>query len=107
MIKVVYHRRYNRLSVKGHANSGEAGHDLVCASATILTYTLALNVKNLVDAERARDPVINLQEGDAVVCCNAIRRHKNVVSLIFSSICAGFALLANKNPHYISYEVRG
>ena len=35
MITVVYHRDRNRVSVEGHAQSGEVGHDLVCASASI------------------------------------------------------------------------
>lgn len=107
MVKVVYHREYNRLSVKGHALSGDAGHDLVCASVSILTYTLALNVKTLVNAGQAREPTIELNEGDATVCCEAVRRYSAVVKLIFDSVCVGFALLAKNHPDNISYEVRG
>ena len=44
MILVTYYRSYNRLTVEGHAHSGEPGKDLVCASASILAYTLAANV---------------------------------------------------------------
>ena len=107
MIKVVYHKEYNRVSVKGHALSGESGHDLVCASASILAYTLAVNVRNLVDAGQAREPTIELNDGDAPVCCKAVRRYSSVVMLIFRSVCAGFELLAKNYPDNISYEVRG
>ncbi len=107
MIKVVYHKGYNRLTVTGHAYSGEAGHDIVCASASILAYTLAVNVETLVEAENAREPTIRLDEGNAEVSCKAIRRYKDVVKLIFSAICSGFALLANQYPDNISYEARG
>ena len=43
MIDVTYDRKRLILKVKGHAHSGEAGHDLVCAAASILVYTLAAN----------------------------------------------------------------
>lgn len=107
MIKVVYHREYNRLTVTGHAYSGEPGHDLVCASASALAYTLAANVDNLVERGQAREPTIELNDGEANVCCKAIRKYGAVIKLIFSSICAGFEILAQQYPDNISYEVRG
>lgn len=107
MIKVVYHKEYNRLTITGHAYSGEPGHDLVCAAASALAYTLALNVDNLVDLGQAREPTIELTEGEATVCCKAIRKYGAVVKLIFSSICVGFENLAHQYPANISYEVRG
>ena len=36
MIHATYYRKYNRLTVTGHAGSAEHGHDLVCASASML-----------------------------------------------------------------------
>ncbi len=47
MIKVIYYREYNRLTVEGHAGSGPEGHDLVCASASALALTLAGNVAHM------------------------------------------------------------
>ena len=47
MINAVFERDNYRLTVKGHANSGESGHDLVCAAVSILTDTLVLNIKRL------------------------------------------------------------
>lgn len=107
MIKVVYHKKYNRLSVVGHALSGEAGHDLVCASASTLVYTLVFNVKMLIDAGQVREPICDIEEGDAVVSCKPIHKYRAVVGLIFNSICAGFAVLAKQYPENISYEVMG
>lgn len=107
MIEAVYHKKYNMLTVTGHANSGEPGHDLVCASASILAYTLAANVETLVEAGQARYPSIKLEAGDAKVRCEVVRRYSSVVQLIFSSVCAGFALLASNYPDYITYKVMG
>ena len=107
MIKVVYHRDLNRVSVEGHAQSGEIGHDLVCASASILTYTLAAFVENMKNAKQVYNPKVELKEGDALIYCEPSNRYKGSVTLVFDSICAGFELLAQDYPDNISYEIRG
>ena len=69
MIQAVYYRRYNRLTVTGHAGAAEPGHDLVCASASILAYTLAANVANMADNGQVREPIIKTMEGDTEISC--------------------------------------
>lgn len=107
MIQVVYHKLFHRLTVIGHAQSGEPGHDLVCASASILTYTIAANVSELVKTGQAADMVVKLQEGNAEISCKPHHRLQAIVSLIFDTVCVGFELLAKDYPEYITYEVRG
>ena len=107
MITVVYHRDLNRVTVEGHARSGEAGHDLVCASASILAYTLAAFVNNMKAAGQTRCPTIELSEGHALIDCNTSNKYKNSVKIAFDAICGGFELLANDYPQNISYEIRG
>ena len=107
MIQVVYNRMFNRVTVEGHAQSGEPGHDLVCASASTLTYTLAANVKELVKTGQAAEQITELQEGKAEVSCKPHHRLKAIVSIIFDTVCVGFELLAKEYPDYITYEVRG
>ena len=107
MIKVVYHRDLNRVTVEGHAKSGVAGHDLVCASASILAYTLARFVENMKQARQSYNPTVVLKEGDATISCSPPTRYKGAVTLVFDSICAGFELLAHDYPNNISYVIRG
>lgn len=107
MIEVVYHRNYHRLTVEGHACSGEPGHDLVCASASILAYTLAASVANMSAAKQIREPQIELKEGSGQIACKPVRRFEAPVTLIFDTLCAGYELLANNYPEFVSYEVRG
>ena len=107
MITVVYHRDLNRVSVEGHAKSGEVGHDLVCASASILVYTLATLVRNMERAGQTKYPTVELNEGQALIACNVPSRYKNTVTFAFDAICAGFDLLAQDYPDNISYEIRG
>ena len=105
MIEVIYCRSKHRLTVKGHANSGEKGRDLVCASASILAYTLASFVTNLAESGQATAKVIKLKEGNAKVSCQTHARNEAAVTLAFDAICAGYDLLANSYPQYIHYEI--
>ena len=107
MIKVVYHRDLNRVEVQGHAKSGEVGHDLVCASASILVYTLASFVQNLKQARQVYNPTTELKEGDALIYCDAPRKYKSSITLVFDSICGGFEILAKDYPDNISFEMIG
>lgn len=105
MIEVVYYRNYNRVTIKGHALSGGPGHDLVCASASILTYTLAANVIDMKDKGQVRDTCTATVEGAAEISCKPRHNLRSVVTMIFDSICAGFQLLAYQYPENISYEI--
>ena len=106
MIQVTYYRKYNRLTVTGHAGSAEPGQDLVCASASILAYTLAANVANMADNGQVRQPIIKLSEGNSEISCNPRHNLKASITLVFDSICVGFEMLAHDHPQYISYEMR-
>ena len=104
MIKVHYNRKHNSVTVEGHAYSGEAGHDLVCASASILVYTLASFVENMKEAKQVSEPFLVIEEGNAWIECDPRRDIKPPITLVFDSICAGFELLAKNHPDNISYE---
>ena len=102
MIRVTYCRKDHSLTVEGHSLSAEKGKDLVCASASILAYTLANFVSNI---GCATNKVIKLEEGDAEVSCEADPAFDSTVALVFDSICAGFDILAQKYPEYVKYEI--
>jgi uncharacterized protein YsxB (DUF464 family) len=106
MINVVYHRDLNRVEVRGHAQSGEVGHDLVCASASILVYTLASFVENMQRAKQVYNPKTELKEGDALIYCDAPNKYKHSITLVIDSICGGFELLARNYPDNIKFERR-
>ena len=107
MIAVTYLRNQHKLTIAGHACSGEPGHDLVCASASILAYTLAASVANMSAAKQVRGAKIHLEEGAGVISCKPVRRFNAPVTLIFDTLCAGYELLANNYPDNVSYEVQG
>lgn len=106
MIQAIYYRKYNRLTVTGHAGAADPGKDLVCASASMLAYTLAANVANMADNGQVRQPIIKTEEGDTEISCNPRHNLKASVTLIFDSVCVGFELLAHDYPDFVKYEIR-
>ena len=106
MIEVIYYREKNRVSISGHAFSGEAGHDLVCAGVSALAYTLAANVGNMEEMGQAEDVKIKLEKGSGTVRCKASEGCEDMVRRIFEAVCVGFELLCASYPKNISYIVR-
>lgn len=107
MIEIVYYKNHNRLTINGHAQSGEPGKDLVCAGVTTLAYTLASNVQELEAAGSVRSMNADLEPGRCEISCQPVPRMKHVVELIFRSLCSGLEQLAKTYPQYIRYEVHG
>jgi uncharacterized protein YsxB (DUF464 family) len=106
MVKVVYHRELNRVSLTGHAQSDEKGKDLICASASILAYTLADYVKKAEEENRVWCSLTYLEEGDAIISCSPNEGKSDAITIVFDAICRGFELLARHYPDNISYETR-
>lgn len=107
MIQVIYHRTHNRLTVTGHACSGESGHDLVCAGVSALVLTLAANVGSLVTQGSAGKHIVKVKEGDAEIACVPSHKMRAVVTLVFDTVCTGFELMQTLYPENIEYQVLG
>ena len=101
--------RYLRLTVEGHAGSGDHGHDLVCASASILAFTVAQIVKNMEQSGNLDGmPCVELNEGNACI----LVRCKNNASYAeakhtFSVAETGYSLLAHNYPQYVEVKSVG
>lgn len=108
MISIVYHRNRHRVTVEGHAYSGEAGRDLVCSAVSALTYTLAASVTNMFgnDRKKIREVQTKLDSGKAEISCNPVHGFGSVATLMFDTVCTGFDLLQLEYPQYIKYEIR-
>jgi uncharacterized protein YsxB (DUF464 family) len=58
------------LTLKGHSVQAETAHDIVCASASILAYTVAQIVTFMEgQGKLTKKPVIKIKEGDAIITC--------------------------------------
>ena len=94
------------LIIKGHAYHGEAGQDIICASASILTYTIAEIASKMIKAGKiAENSVIKLLEGDAFINMHCMGKEAyNELLGAFNTIMTGYKLLAENYPQNIDVK---
>ena len=100
MIKVTFTETPEKLSLRleGHAGYAEHGKDIVCASASILAYTLA----SIIDSFDEVEPIIDLTSGDTTVECECKDEQTFVkVANAYHYTQIGYALLAHNYPQYV------
>lgn len=104
MITATYYRKLHKVTIKGHAKTAEKGRDLLCASVSVLAYTLAANAMELRDMGATRHITTRLDEGDTEISVVPKSRHAAVTELVLSSVCVGLELLASQHPNNITYH---
>lgn len=104
MIDIVYHTKYNRVTMRGHAGADEHGKDIVCAAASMLAATLADNVYAMYDGGLIREMCVKLEDGDAEIVCVPAAGYRKLIAVVFEAISLGFAHLAQDEPDYVTYS---
>ena len=110
MLKVTFEQRDNSLTLKieGHAGQADIGHDIVCASASILAYTVAQFVKEAEGSGYLKSPAeIKLDSGDAVVSCEPTEEMLIDMQNIYLFAEKGYELLAHNYPQYVELKTFG
>lgn len=91
------------LTVKGHSGQATLGQDIVCASASILAYTVAQTVIIMRDQGKLKKkPTIRLDSGDAVITCKPNRAYFNEALHTFYVAEVGYILLNHKYPEFVN-----
>lgn len=94
-----------RLSLCGHAGYADKGKDIVCASATILAYTAAENLRRMYLSGRLKKPPnIRMREGDIFIQCIPEEDEIQMTDDVFRIICAGYELLARDYPEFVAVK---
>ena len=107
MIRIVYRRDEHSVRIRGHAGSGEAGHDLVCAAVSILAYTLASYVRRMEEFGAATSSTVVLRSGEAEIACTPMKEKSGEVTSVMDALCEGYAILAGEYPENAVYERMG
>lgn len=110
MLKVTFEKeeREITLKIKGHAGQADIGHDIVCASCSILAYTVAQLIKNADSIDDLQEPpVIKLDSGDAVISCIPTNEAYCTILGIFMFAEVGYKLLAHNFPQFVELKPFG
>lgn len=105
MTNVEYDRKFHRLTVKGHADAGKYGEDIVCAAASILTLTFAAAVNNAAECGRVKEPVIDIVPGRSEISCRPVCGYEAVITLMLDTVCGGFEILQRQAPENLTYRL--
>ena len=92
------------LRVKGHAGQADIGKDIVCASASILAYTVAQVVSNIESkGGLKKPPTIKLLRGNTVITCHPTDEYRDELAHTFYVAEVGYALLTHNYPQYVEF----
>ena len=104
MIKVTFTETPEKLSLRleGHAGYAEHGKDIVCASASILAYTVAQYVEYEDKQGNLKAPAeIKLESGDSVVTCEPKEDTLKWLWDAYQFAKMGYLILAQNYPQYV------
>lgn len=91
------------LSVIGHANVADVGKDIICASASMLAYTIAQMVQDYYEMGALMcPPKIILKSGRSNVTCIPKKDYYEEVRYAYLVVQTGLNLLARNYPEYVS-----
>lgn len=100
-VRISADRNDFELSVVGHAQYAESGRDIVCASASTISYTLLGFLENC-SAVSDLDTVE--RSGEIEISCVG---DKTYVRTAFQMAAIGFLQLEKAYPHHVCVEVSG
>lgn len=93
------------LKVRGHAEAAEKGHDIICASASILAYTVAQAMEYMhAEGGLRKKPRIEFAGGDATIVAKPKGESYAEVLHTFFVAQVGYSLLAHNYPQYVELK---
>ena len=96
------------LKLSGHAGAAKEGEDIICASASILAYTVAQMAQFMYEKKELRKkPTIKMEKGDAEIVIKPKKAMYAEALHTFFVAQVGFTLLAHNYPQYVELEMFG
>lgn len=97
------------LKVTGHAGAAEKGKDIVCAAASMLTYTLAQLISNMHEEGKLRKKPTLMLNGDGSARITAKTKDEYFDECLHCFFCVetGFLLLSHNYPQFVELKPFG
>ena len=110
MIKASFQKEEDKsitMTLEGHAKSNDDGKDLICASASILCYTLAQSLEYIKKQGGIKRLRTKLDSGYARIKCYPTEDYYDVVLNTYFVAEVGYNLLAHNFPEYVEVKLFG
>lgn len=96
------------LKLTGHAGAAEKGQDIVCASASILAYTVAQTMEYMhAEGGLRKKPRIEFSDGNATIVAKPKEDSYAEALHTFFVAQVGYSLLAHNYPQYVELKSFG
>ena len=93
------------MTLKGHAEAAPKGEDLICASATMLAYTVAQAMQFMFENNKlTKKPKIRIKDGEAVIVATPTDESYAEVLHTFWVAQCGIHVLAHNYPQNVKLE---
>ena len=93
------------MTLKGHARAAPEGEDLICASATILAYTVAQAVQFMQEQGKLKkQPKIKIRDGEATIIATPTEEGYAECLHTFWVAQCGVHVLAHNYPQNVKLE---
>ena len=103
MISVIYDRQNFTLTVRGHANTAEYGHDLVCAAASVLLHTYSAAADLLYNCGYVKHINRDISSGKSCIGVEVAPDYVDVVRLALDSVVSGYEFLSARYEDAIEF----
>lgn len=103
MISVIYDRQDFTLTVRGHANTAEYGHDLVCAAASVLLHTYSAAADLLYNRGYVKRINRDISSGNSSIGVEVAPDYVDVVRLALDSVVSGYEFLSARYEDAIEF----
>lgn len=96
-----------KIKIKGHAASGEYGHDVMCAAVS----TLSVNLINSLEELAAYIPKYHVNDitgGEMTIDFSNLDTSSNgeIIQLLFESFLLGMSKLSEDSPEYVKTNIK-
>ena len=108
MITAKFYKKTNgsiHMTLRGHAGTAPKGEDLVCASATMLAYTVAQAIQFMDEQDKLlKKPKIRIMDGEAVIIATPKEdAYAEALHTFWVAQC-GIHVLAHNYPSNVKLE---
>ena len=105
MININFNPNTFTLDIKGHANHGKKGEDIVCSAISTLFYTLSQSLYE--GADMLEDISFSDKDGNGHLSCKPKAEYEANVSLVYWTILNGFQIVAENYKKNVKLKVVG
>lgn len=105
MVKILFYPDKYKLEIKGHADHGKKGEDIVCAAVSTLFYTLG---EALWESREMllEPPTIKDDNGYGYIICKPKPEYEGNIARTYWTILVGFDLVAKNYKKNAKIEVK-